>query len=106
MISDRQIQQVLANQRDLEAAVYGLIELANDAGGRDNVTVILIKVLDRTLHDIATIPSPPPEKAGWTKLPDVASADSCNAQDETVVGQLPPELALLQFDAATHKPRR
>lgn len=106
MISDRQIQQVLANQRDLEAAVYGLIELANDAGGRDNVTVILIKVLDRTLHDIATIPSPPPAKPGWTKLPNVTSTDSCSAQDETVVGQLPPELARLQFEAATHKPRR
>jgi protein phosphatase len=106
MISDRQIQQTLVNQRDLEAAVYGLIELANDAGGRDNVTVVLIKVLDRTLHDIATIPSPPPDKAGWTKLPDVAPTDSCSAQDETVVGQLPPELARLQLDAATHKSRR
>jgi len=106
MISDRQIQQTLANQRNLEAAVYGLIELANDAGGRDNVTVVLIKVLDRTLHDIATIPSPPPDKPGWTKLPDVAPKDSCSAQDETVVGQLPAELARLQFDAVTHKSRR
>jgi protein phosphatase len=106
MISDRQIHQTLANQRDLEAAVYGLIELANDAGGRDNVTVILIKVLDRTLHDIATIPSPPPEKPGWTKLPDVSSADSCSGQDETVIGQLAPELARLQLDADTRKPRR
>ena len=51
MVDNRQIQQVLATQRDLEAAVYGLIELANDAGGKDNVTVVLIKVLDRTLHD-------------------------------------------------------
>ncbi len=47
MVSDRQIHEILANQRDLEAAVYGLIELANDAGGRDNVTVVLVKVLDR-----------------------------------------------------------
>jgi serine/threonine protein phosphatase PrpC len=106
MISDRQIQQTLATQRDLEAAVYGLIELANDAGGRDNVTVILVKVLDRTLHDIATIPSPPPEKPGWTKLPDVSHADECSAQDETVVGQLPPELTLFQLDQIAHKPRR
>lgn len=106
MITDHQIQQTLASQRDLEAAVYGLIELANDAGGRDNVTVILIKVLDRTLHDVATIPSPPPEKAGWTKLPDVAPAENCSAQDETVVGQLPLDLTRLPLDAGTHKPRR
>ena len=96
MASDREIQRVLAGQRDLEAAVYGLIELANDAGGRDNVTVVLIKVLDRAIHDIATIPSPAPEQKGWTKLPDVAPAKSCGDDDETVVGQLPPELTRLQ----------
>jgi PPM family protein phosphatase len=101
MISDQQIQQALAGQRDLEAAVYGLIELANDAGGRDNVTVIVIKVLDRAIHDIATIPSPPPEQKGWTKLPDVAPTESCGDNDETVVGQLPAELALLQLDPAS-----
>ena len=105
MVGDRRIQQVLANQRDLEAAVYGLIEMANDAGGRDNVTVILIKVLDRTLHDIATIPSPAPEKPGWTKLPDVAPSETCDDQDETVVGQLPPDLTSLQFDPVANKPR-
>src|SRR6478735_7314659 len=69
MVGDRQIQQVLANQRDLEAAVYGLIEMANDAGGRDNVTVILIKVLDRTLHDLVTVPSPPPDPAAFEPEP-------------------------------------
>jgi len=97
MVSDRQIHGVLATQRDLEAAVYCLIELANDAGGRDNVTVILIKVLDRALHELATVPSPPSENAGWTKLPDVPPLENCDAGDETVVGQVPPELAALQF---------
>jgi PPM family protein phosphatase len=95
MASDLQIQHILATQRDLEAAVYGLIELANDAGGRDNVTVILVKVIDRTLHDIATIPSPPAEQSGWTKMPNVSPTGSCGFDDETVVGRLPPELASL-----------
>jgi protein phosphatase len=103
MVSDRQIQQTLANQRDLEAAVYGLIELANDAGGKDNVTVILVRVLDRALHDIVTIPSPPPEAKGWSKLPNLASDDSCGSNDETVVGQLPSELALLNVAPANDK---
>jgi len=92
MISDQQIQRTLASERDPEAAVYGLIELANDAGGMDNVTVVLVKVMDGTLHDIVTIPSPPPGPKGWTKLPNVAPTDDCGSDDETVVGQLPPGL--------------
>ncbi|MEI9954458.1 MAG: protein phosphatase 2C domain-containing protein [Pseudomonadota bacterium] len=103
MVNDRQIREILANQRDLEAAVYGLIELANDAGGRDNVTVILVKVQDRGIHDIVTIPSPPPEQKGWSRLPNVAPTDSCGFDDETVVGQLPAELAALQLDPSTVK---
>ena len=103
MVSDRQIQQILATQRDLEAAVYGLIELANDAGGKDNVTVVLVKVLDRALHDIATIPSPPTDPKGWTKLPNVIPAESCSSEDETVVGQLPEGLAALQRDLTKNK---
>jgi serine/threonine protein phosphatase PrpC len=27
--------------------VYGLIEVANDRGGKDNITVILVKVLEK-----------------------------------------------------------
>jgi protein phosphatase len=63
MVSDQQLRETLVQQRDLEAAVYGLIEMANDAGGRDNITVILIKVLDRSLHQIVTVPSPAPDPA-------------------------------------------
>jgi len=105
MVSDHQIQRVLATQRDLEAAVYGLIELANDAGGRDNVTVILVKVVDRAIHEIATIPSPPPEAKGWSKQPHVAPTDTCGSDDATVIGQLPPELAALQREPTTAKLR-
>jgi len=47
MASDDKIKQVLLAEPDPEAAAYGLIELANDRGGKDNVTVILVKVLDR-----------------------------------------------------------
>ncbi len=47
MVTDLEIAEILLNEPDLEAAVYGLIELANDRGGRDNVTVILIKVIER-----------------------------------------------------------
>ncbi len=47
MMKDEEIRDVLLSEPDLEAAVYTLIERANDQGGRDNVTVILLKVLER-----------------------------------------------------------
>ncbi|HYQ29014.1 MAG TPA: hypothetical protein VER04_17410, partial [Polyangiaceae bacterium] len=76
MVKDQQIRETLVQQRDPEAAVYGLIELANDAGGRDNVTVILIKVLDRSLHDLVTVPSPPPDPAEREHEPSAFNARS------------------------------
>lgn len=44
MVTDSRIRELLLKEEDPEAAVYGLIEEANDAGGRDNVTVLLAKV--------------------------------------------------------------
>lgn len=90
MVSDAQIERVLASQRQLKAAVFELIELANAAGGRDNVTVVLIKVLDRPLVGIATMPSLR-NKNGWSQLPNAGFPDPCGADDETVIGGLPLE---------------
>ena len=47
MVTDDEIRDMILGEPDLEAAVYGLIESANDRGGKDNVTVILVKVLER-----------------------------------------------------------
>ncbi len=47
MASDQRIKEILLDEPDPEAAAYGLIEIANDRGGKDNTTVVLIKVLDR-----------------------------------------------------------
>lgn len=47
MVSDEEIRDILLSESDLEAALYGLIESANDRGGKDNVTIILVKVLAR-----------------------------------------------------------
>jgi protein phosphatase len=47
MADDEQIRDLILGEPDLESAVYGLIELANDRGGKDNVTVILVKVIER-----------------------------------------------------------
>jgi protein phosphatase len=47
MVGDNDIREVILQEPDLEAAVYGLIEIANDRGGRDNITVILVKVMEK-----------------------------------------------------------
>jgi len=48
MVSDDDLRNVLMEHEDLESALYTLIEMANDRGGNDNVTVIIVKVLART----------------------------------------------------------
>ena len=47
MVHDDDIRELIVQEPDLEAAVYGLIEVANDRGGKDNITVILVKVLEK-----------------------------------------------------------
>jgi PPM family protein phosphatase len=44
MLSDEQIERTVADAPDLRAAGNALIDAANDAGGRDNITVILFRV--------------------------------------------------------------
>jgi PPM family protein phosphatase len=46
MISDRQVQEILAQAPSLRDAGERLIAGANDAGGRDNITVVLFRVED------------------------------------------------------------
>jgi len=48
MARDEDIENILAeNVEDPEAAAYCLIEVANDHGGKDNVTCIVVKVVER-----------------------------------------------------------
>jgi PPM family protein phosphatase len=51
MLSDDAIRDVvLAHAKDLERAAKSLVEKANAAGGRDNITVILIRVDEASLR--------------------------------------------------------
>lgn len=45
MLSDDRIREILIEEKDLQPAVDRLIAEANAAGGKDNVTVILVRVL-------------------------------------------------------------
>jgi protein phosphatase len=54
MASDEEIRSILCRHEELEGAVYALIGFANAKGGKDNVTVILVKVVDRAADRRAT----------------------------------------------------
>ena len=59
MLEDEEIGSALAMlSANLELAATQLIQMANDNGGRDNVSVILIKVLEAF----------PAERSGWDKI--------------------------------------
>jgi protein phosphatase len=59
MLTDEEISDVLAAGGDPEAACRVLIERANQKGGLDNITAIVVEV-----DDGAYTPTPPDEKTG------------------------------------------
>src|SRR5437588_11205567 len=46
MVTEEQVEEILASSDSLKAAAQGLIDEANAAGGRDNITVVLFRVED------------------------------------------------------------
>lgn len=80
MVSQSNIERALVDQPDIEAAVYSLIELANDGGGTDNVTVILIKVIERAARSATT--------NGWSRMPGARPLAESHSDEVTVVGGL------------------
>ena len=72
MIDEPLIVEVLLSHTALRDAGEALIAAANDAGGRDNITVVLVR-----LEDVqAGAPPPESEQTTLTGLPAVASATS------------------------------
>jgi protein phosphatase len=47
MVNDKTIEYVLKNAKTLEKAVEVLISLANDNGGHDNISVVIVKKEER-----------------------------------------------------------
>ena len=48
MVDDAQLAQILAGQPETQAACDALLARALDAGGNDNVTLILCDVIDES----------------------------------------------------------
>jgi protein phosphatase len=78
MIGEDQIVRILGGEPSLERAADQLIGAANDAGGRDNITVVLFR------------------------LEEVGGGDGDVADEPTVMGMEPPPDAVAEDEAAEH----
>jgi protein phosphatase len=43
-VSDEEIAQIALGETDLDRAVMRLVSLANERGGRDNISVVMVRV--------------------------------------------------------------
>src|SRR5690349_10055498 len=70
MLAEEEIAELLSGASSLEAAVRALVDEANRAGGRDNITALAFRLEDaaapRQSHDDATLIGPAAEAAGLT----------------------------------------
>jgi serine/threonine protein phosphatase PrpC len=69
MVSDDEIQQILAEAKSLRSAVNRLVEAANRGGGRDNITAVAFRLADADAkegEESATLMSRTAEQAGMT----------------------------------------
>ena len=80
MVSEQQLTRVLREHRQLRGAGEALIAAANAAGGRDNITVLLVR-----LEDVGVAPGTPPGLSSHSSGPDGAAP-----MDVTMVGAPAP----------------
>jgi protein phosphatase len=69
MVEDDQIKDVLARESDPQKAADGLVELANEAGGDDNVTVVVIDFEDGSGSGRRVVPAAEPTDEEIDKAP-------------------------------------
>jgi serine/threonine protein phosphatase PrpC len=86
MISEPQIAAVLATEHELERAGDRLIAEANEAGGRDNITVVLFRLED---VDTALGEVPLTEEATAIDLQPVGSQRDLDGQIDTNTARTP-----------------
>lgn len=102
MIDAGAVHEVLSRQRDPEAAVEELIEQALQAGGEDNVTVVLIDVVEDGAQPTPAPAAARPEETRQRTEPDAVEAPAPPAVDTGVhrIEEIP------QSEAGASEPRR
>jgi len=94
MLRDDDVADVLRSVADRTSAAQALVDAANGAGGVDNITVLLIDVVD---DDTADDPEPEPE-------PDEAPAATDPDADTLDLGQAPVVDPLADLDVDLDEP--
>jgi serine/threonine protein phosphatase PrpC/uncharacterized membrane protein YgcG len=94
MIKEERIAAILTEAGPLEEAVARLVEEANEAGGRDNITVVAFRVDDAEApakpEDRLTLVGPAAEEAGLTAAGVEAAAErerASRAREPAAVGR-------------------
>jgi PPM family protein phosphatase len=88
MIGEEQIVQILGSEHSLGRAADGLIGAANDAGGRDNITVVLFR-----LEDTDTAQHPTPDEPTVVGMEPVGGDDGALGARGAVLTAPPPQVA-------------
>jgi len=94
MVRDERIAEILAETSDLEEAVSRLVREANDAGGRDNITVVAFRVeqTDEVVGDEgATLIGPSAADAGLSAERVRAAAEARARRPPTGSRRVDPE---------------
>ncbi|MGD9735472.1 MAG: Stp1/IreP family PP2C-type Ser/Thr phosphatase [Solirubrobacterales bacterium] len=90
MLDDARIARILSRASSLAAAVRALVDEANRAGGRDNITVLLFKLADASAapaqEEGATLIGPSAEAAGLsaTEVKKRAAAEAARKRREAL----------------------
>jgi serine/threonine protein phosphatase PrpC len=95
MISEERVREILATHENLDAAADALIGEANEAGGRDNITVVLFRLEEADGEDASgedtmvgvAVPPPDGDSDGGSE-PVSAAADE--GRGSTAVAVAPP----------------
>jgi protein phosphatase len=95
MVSEERVKELLLESKSLEQAGRALIAAANDAGGRDNITVVLFRLED---------PSVPAQSDDQPTI--VASADEVHDRLAQAPPAEPSTAASAAAPAAAARPRR
>jgi serine/threonine protein phosphatase PrpC len=87
MVKEDRIAEVLASSQNLDEAVSLLVREANDAGGRDNITVVAFRLeeaVEGAPVEDATLVGPSAEEAGLTAAGVGAAAEAERAEPARV----------------------